>query len=49
MTAEKKKQIPDGEESRAKRRAERTARDDEQSQATIKDFDEEGMGVAPKE
>jgi len=40
--------IQDGSEAETKA-PEETRPEDEQSQATIEEFDEEGMGVAPKE
>ena len=46
--ADKTRNASDDEDSKTDA-ADRKRPGDEQSQATVEDFDEEGMGVAPKE
>jgi len=49
MNSPEQKSHENRSKSRARTPAERPHKDDDQSQATVEDFDEEGMGVAPKE
>ncbi len=49
MDSPDEKHAPDEKQPRSNPPVDKARPGDEQSQATIKEFDEEGMGVAPKE